>query len=261
MKKILFFCILSVMTAAARVPAEAGVWDQENDRLCTGISKKIVVLDSERKNGTYTAYTTANVNVRSNPDKESEIKDVLLFNTPVQVTDYNDKWCCVKDCNLYIRKTYLSRKGIAYQDYAIPKNSGFKTFMSYRKITSRSSDQYLLQDQYAYTGNYGIRQVNGRYCVAVGTAFGVGIGTYLDLILENGTVIPCVVADIKASGHTLADNITTKASGCVSEFVVDTGKLGSKVKRYGDVSKCCAKWDSPVKTIRIYEKNVLGKKG
>lgn len=257
MKKLTFISIFSIMVVLTSVPTEARAYNMGHGRLYSGVSKSMMELDKEEGYGTYTAYTTANVNVRRRPNKESMIMDVLPFNTEVEVIDYNDQWCCVKDYPLYIKKDYLSKEKMAYQDYDIPKNSGFKTFMSYRAITCRSSEQFLLQDGYAYTGNYGIRQVNGRYCVAVGTAFDAGIGTYLDLILENGTVIPCIVADIKDPSHTLADNITTRASGCVAEFVVDTGKLSSKVKRYGDVSKCCKEWDSPVETIRIYGKNIL----
>lgn len=257
MKKLVFIFILSITAVMTSVHAEAQTYDKENGRLYSGISKSLMELEEAEAYRTYTAYTTANVNVREDPSKKSEIVDVLPFNTELQVYSYNDKWCCIEGCQLFVKKDYLSEKGNVYCDFDIPRNSGFKSFMSYRSITCRTSDQFLLQDKYAYTGKYGIRQVDGRYCVAVGTAFDAGIGTYIDLILENGTVIPCIVADIKASCHTLADNITTAASGCVSEFVVDTGKLSFKVKQYGDVSKCCKEWDSPVEMIRVYEKNIL----
>lgn len=257
MKKQIFICILLLMTILTRVPAEAWGYNVEYERLYSGNTGKRFVLERKKTYSTYTVYTTANVNVREKPSKESQKVDLLPFNTEVQVYDYNEGWCRIEGSRLYISKKYLSAEENVYKDYEIPKNRGFKSFMSYRAITCRTSEQFLLQASHAYTGNYGIRQVDGRYCVAVGTAFNAGIGTYLDLILENGTVIPCIVADIKASRHTLADNITTAASGCVSEFVVDTGSLSSTVKRYGDVSKCCEEWDSPVETIRIYEKRVL----
>lgn len=146
---------------------------------------------------------------------------------------------------------------INYMTYAIPENRGFKSYMDYRAITNKSSQQFQLQKLYANTGNYGIRVVEDRYCIAVGTHFSASIGQYLDLILENGTVIPCVLADVKADIHTDSNNIITLHNGCVSEFVVDTSSLHNTAKRMGDVSYCCEEWNSPVVEIVVYEQNVF----
>ena len=129
--------------------------------------------------------------------------------------------------------------------------------MPYTSITHTSSLQYKLQKNMAYTGDFGIRKVNNRFCVAIGTAFDTEIGTYIDLILENETVIECIVSDIKAEEDTLQDNITTAKNGCVSEFVVDLDLLVSEAKRDGDISSCCSEWKSPVKEIKIYDKNAF----
>lgn len=147
-----------------------------------------------------------------------------------------------------------------YKKYTIPSNSGFKSYMSYKSITSKSSYQYKLQSQYAYTGNYGIRQVNGRYCIAIGTFSTASVGTYVDLILENGTVIPCIVGDFKAPVHTDSSNIVTLHNGCVSEFIVDINNLHSTAKRMGNVSYCEDSWKSPVKEMKVYNTNVFGTK-
>lgn len=79
---------------------------------------------------------------------------------------------------------------INYTTYDIPENRGFKSYMDYRTITSTGSKQFQLQNLYANTGDYGIRMVDDRFCIAVGTHFDAQIGQYLDLILENGSVIP-----------------------------------------------------------------------
>lgn len=129
--------------------------------------------------------------------------------------------------------------------------------MSYTAISDISSLQYYLQQNYAYTGEFGIRQVNNRFCVAIGTAFHASIGTYFDLILENKVSIPCIVADIKADKDTCADNIITATNGCVSEFVVNMNTLEYKAKKNGDISSCCEEWNSPVNMIRIYDKNIF----
>ena len=123
-------------------------------------------------------------------------------------------------------------------------------------ITLAGSEQKILQDEYAYTGKYGIRQINGRYCVAVGSHFTTKIGQYFDLILENGEVIPCILADQKADCDTDSDNIFTGHNGCATEFIVDADVLNYYAKRDGDISSCCEEWDSPVETIKIYQKTV-----
>ena len=141
--------------------------------------------------------------------------------------------------------------------YEVPSNKGFKSYMDYRAITSTSSYQFQLQKLYASTNDCGIRVVNDRYCIAVGTHFGAEIGQYLDLILENGTVIPCVLSDIKADIHTDENNIVTLHNGCVSEFIVDTSSLYNMSKLMGDVSYCYEEWRSPVVQVVVYEQNVF----
>lgn len=141
--------------------------------------------------------------------------------------------------------------------YNIPENNGFKSYMDYRTITNRSSKQYQLQNLYTNTNDYGLRMVGDRYCIAVGTHFNAEIGQYLDLILENGTVIPCVLSDIKADIHTDESNIVTLHNGCVSEFIVDTQSLYNKAKIMGDISHCYYEWISPVVQIVVYEQNVF----
>ena len=146
---------------------------------------------------------------------------------------------------------------IAYTTYDIPENKGFKSYMDYKAITSRSSKQFQLQNLYANTSDCGIRVVNDRYCIAVGTHFNAKIGQYLDLILENGVIIPCVLSDVKADIHTDESNIVTLHNGCVSEFIVDTPSLYNIAKKMGDVSYCYAEWRSPVVQIVVYEQNVF----
>ena len=132
-----------------------------------------------------------------------------------------------------------------------------KSYMPYTSITDKSSLQFNLQQNYAYTGNFGIRQINGRYCVAVGTAFETNIGTYIDLILDNDEIISGIVSDIKSSNDTISNNITRAENGCVSEVVVDLQSLNDKARKTGDISSCQDIWDSPVRMIRFYEKNIF----
>ena len=143
----------------------------------------------------------------------------------------------------------------SYKEYDVPNYSGKKSWMSYKAIKNHSSPQWKLQQQ-ATTDENGFRKVDGLYCVAVGTHFGVSVGTKIDLILENGTVINCVVGDIKSNKHTDEANIFT-ANGCMSEFIIDKDSLNKAVKRDGNCSSLKSSWNSPVKKVLVYDKNIL----
>lgn len=148
-------------------------------------------------------------------------------------------------------------KYVSYETYDAPENSGFKSFMDYRTITNTDSKQHRLQQYYAETGEYGIRMADSRYIVAIGTYFTSDVGQYFDIILENGTVIPCILGDQKADVDTDSNNIITKHNGCMSEFIVDSNMLNDDVKFYGDMSYCSNDWGSPIKTIKVYNRNIF----
>ena len=215
------------------------------------------IFDSEEW---HIGWTTTNVNVKSEPSTDSEVLEVYSFNTPIQYCKFNDEWAKVvyPTGYAYMSLQYISDEKLNYRDYTVPITSGFKSYMPYTAITSKSSPQYKLQ-QSTYTGTYGIRQYGNRYCVAIGTAFNADVGTYFDLILVNGTVIPCIVADIKANNHTDSNNMVTIANGCLTEFIVDSSALNKDAKRMGDISYCNKDWNSRVEKIRVYDKNIFGK--
>ena len=142
-------------------------------------------------------------------------------------------------------------------EYYLQNQNGFKSFMSYRTITDKSSKQYQLK-QMAETNNYGLRTINDRFCIAVGTGLNADVGTYIDVVLENGTIIPCIVSDIKDDRDTSADRITTSDNGCVSEFLVDLELLPYYIKNVmGNVSYIYSDWESSVTKFIIYDKSIL----
>ena len=124
--------------------------------------------------------------------------------------------------------------------------------MPYTAITSRSSAQWKLQ-QVAYTGRHGIRQVNDRYCIAVGSAYTSKIGQYIDLVLENGSVIHCILADQKADKDTNAENTVTEHDGSLVEFIVDSGNIDRSVRRMGDISYAQDNWNSMITQVIVYD--------
>jgi hypothetical protein len=144
------------------------------------------------------------------------------------------------------------------ENYDIIGHSGKKTFMGYKTITDKKSEQYALQ-QDAYTDSEGFRRIDDRYCVAIGTAFGVKAGQLFDATLENGTTIKCIVGDIKKEFDTDSTNVFT-TNGCCLEFIVDTKKLyGTIVMKRGDCSFRCEEWDSPCVSFKIYDLNYFEK--
>lgn len=134
--------------------------------------------------------------------------------------------------------------------YAVPKNKGFKSFLRYKKITAPSRQLEL--QEVATTDEHGLRIVDNRYCIAIGTYFNAPVGTYVDLHLKNGTTIPCIVGDIKANKDTDKKNIFTR-NGCCSEFIVDEAKLPRKTRTRGNISAINKKWNSPVNRIYVYD--------
>ena len=203
-------------------------------------------------------WTTTTLNVREEPDTDSNILDVLPFNTYIKYYEYNDEWAEITYDNgqAYISRDYISDEECEFVMYDVPKTRGFKSYMPYTAITNKKSRQYKLQ-QIASTGAYGIRVVDSRYLVAIGTAFNAEVGTYIDLILEDGFVIPCIVGDVKSPKHTDSSNMITMHNGCVSEFIIDSKALHKSIKKSGDVSSCDDNWNGCVRAIVVYSKSAL----
>lgn len=204
-----------------------------------------------------------NVNIRILPNLNSKVVDKYSLNKEIMCCKINENWYRFEVGNKarYISANFVSKEKVTYRTYPVPSNSGFKSFMPYsvngRSIFCSTSKQRKLQDNFGYSGKYGIRQVDDRFCVAIGSYFTTDIGTYFDLVLENGTVIPCILADGKANCDTDANNIITVHDGSVAEFIVDMSILNSNAKRDGDISSCTSDWNSPISEIIVYNKNVL----
>ncbi len=143
---------------------------------------------------------------------------------------------------------------------SIPSYSGFKSFESYKAISDNSSAQARLQS-YCYTSKLGIRAINDRYLVAVGTGVGAEVGRYINLVLENSTKITCIVGDIKDNSHTDANNLITVHSNCASEFIVDINALETYVQNQGDISYARPEWNSPVTYIEVLNNNIFNEIG
>ena len=138
-----------------------------------------------------------------------------------------------------------------------PNYRGTKKFENYTAITSKNSDQYkLVNDPEAYTDENGFRRIKGLYMIAVGFGICWTIGTYIDVILENGTVIHCIMGDAKSTQHTDpdTDNVFTSVNSnwCCSEFLVKQSLLPARVNNAGDCSKLIPAWNSKVVQFKVF---------
>lgn len=192
---------------------------------CTVLT--LVAVEGLKPNAEANAITTGTTN------EQTEMKNETSFETQNETEETN------------------------FEIYKVPDTTGFKSYMDFRAITDETSKQYEIQYTYAYTGSYGIRMVNDRYCIALGTYFNAEVGQYIDLVLKNDVVIPCVLAEIKDDKHTDSNNIVTLHNGCATEFVVDSDMLLDDVKIIGDISYSDSNWGSPVVEVIVHDKNVL----
>ena len=122
-----------------------------------------------------------------------------------------------------------------------------KTYMGYTAVTCKSSPQYkLLNSKDAYTDpDTGLRMYQGRYCIALGSYYATKIGTKINLELENGTIIECVLGDQKSDAHTDPTHRYHSVDGSVAEFIVDNEVFKTKKDSSGTVNFIDG-WDSKI---------------
>ena len=143
-----------------------------------------------------------------------------------------------------------------YIDYDTPPDNSFKSYMDYRTITDTTSKQYELQKQ-ADTDECGMRMIDDKYCIAVGSYYSTSIGQAIDVIMQNGNIIHCIVADLKQDIHTDSTN-RQNPNGSIVEFLVDTDILHDQIQKAGDISYFDIVWgislfSGEINTIRVYK--------
>lgn len=226
-----------------------------------GVNQEVMARNSsqtENLNFKFSHYgeVTYKLNIRKEPSFEAEILDTISFYDRISYSEYNDEWIAIGYNNdtAYLCKEYVEELVIS-SVYTL-SNDERKSYMDYRKITSKFSRQYQVQKK-AYTSPDGYRMVENRYCIALGSYYSTSVGCYVDLILKNGVRIPCILADCKADKDTV-DNRSKGKDGSVSEFVVNEDMIKEQdTKKTGNCSEITKGWDSPVVEIKIYENSIL----
>lgn len=105
----------------------------------------------------------------------------------------------------------------------IPAGLGdLHTYMKWQAITSVSSNQYrLIQEAGGMQfDEEGFGRINGRYVIACTLTYGQ-VGDYIDFYQEDGTIIPCIIGDIKNQNDEGCTEWGHNNGRCIVEFVVD----------------------------------------
>ena len=113
-------------------------------------------------------------------------------------------------------------------------HSTFKSYMAWTAL-SPGSPQGKLCAKATKDSNTAILMYEGRYLVALGKAYGGHIGEKIDVVMENGNIIPVMVGDWKANAHTDQYNSATTHDGSIIEFIVSSNKEAAQaVNRSGN---------------------------
>ena len=141
---------------------------------------------------------------------------------------------------------------------SIPSGMGTcHSYMGWQCITSKSSAQYKLRAKAGQKfDSQGFGIINGRYVVATTTLFG-SVGDYIDVTKSNGTVLHCIIGDIKNQSDSGCNKYGHKNGKCVIEFVVDknswysTSKGGHAASMHANpgTSSCHPEWKSKITKV------------
>ena len=134
----------------------------------------------------------------------------------------------------------------------VPQNNSFKSYMDADTITSRNTDQYKLKAKYIIDEQTGIWTVDERYCIAVGSYYTQSIGTYIDVVMENGSTLHCILGECKRNRDTDYTN-RQNPNGSVVEFIVNTSSIPSMVRKMGNCSYACEEMKGEIKSIIVYD--------
>jgi hypothetical protein len=172
----------------------------------------------------------------------------------VEYSIVDDEWACIKlnDTDYgYIHSSYIVDNEETYATSYTITGDEAKTWMSYKTITCTTSKQYALQLRATTNEENGLRMLRGRYMVAIGTYFGCSVGQYIDVVLDDGEVLKCIVGDIKQNRHTDSQNIHG-LNGDTVEFIVSEKVLKDTTNVIGDVSYISDTFDGKVVEVRVY---------
>lgn len=134
----------------------------------------------------------------------------------------------------------------------VPPNNSFKSYMDADTIKSRNTEQYKLKAKYVIDEQTGIWTVDGRYCIAVGSYYTQSIGTYIDVLMKNGSTLHCILGECKRNRDTDHTN-RQNPNGSVVEFIVNISSMPSMATKMGDCSYADESMFGEIQSIIVYE--------
>ena len=170
---------------------------------------------------------------RNNKIKEMQEENYKLIEEVVE----NEKWLKIKDDEIIRLEGELKEIKDKWDEkgMSIPVGaSGFKSYMDYRCIGEGSEQGKIVYGDEAWTDGNGLRKEGEYYCVALGSYYGE-IGDKFLVETDKGNKYKIIKADEKANKHTDASNRYTLSNGCMMEWIVDTNKLSSFVRKSGNI--------------------------
>ena len=133
----------------------------------------------------------------------------------------------------------------------LPEGLGnIHTYMGWQCITAVSSKQYKLRTAAGMNfDEEGFAKIGDRYVVATTTTFG-NVGDYIDVYQEDGTIIKCIIGDIKSQRDAGCTKWGHNNGRCVVEFVVDRSKwYGSSMHINPGTDNCHPEWNQNIDKI------------
>ncbi len=112
--------------------------------------------------------------------------------------------------------------GVSGNTISLPGGLGsVHSYMGWQCITAKSSNQYKLREAAGMNfDSEGFGRIGDRYVVATTTTFG-NVGDYIDVVQSDGSVIKCIIGDIKNQNDAGCNKWGHQNGQCVLEFVVD----------------------------------------
>lgn len=126
----------------------------------------------------------------------------------------------------------------------VPEGLGaVHTYMAWQMITSPSSMQYKLREQAGMNFDAeGFGKINGRYVIACTTTFGQ-VGDYIDFYKADGSIIPCIIGDIKNQNDAGCNEWGHLNGTCIVEFVVDKTTWYNPMHENPGTPNCHPEWN------------------
>ncbi|MGN1371613.1 MAG: hypothetical protein ACI4XM_05010 [Candidatus Coprovivens sp.] len=151
----------------------------------------------------------------ANVSKDLETVVNNIKNYVTQITGFD-----IDDFNVTDIEDYLS--GVEGETITLPEGLGdVHSYMGWQCITATSSNQYKLREAAGMNfDSEGFAKIGDRYVVATTTTFG-NVGDYIDVYQEDGSVIKCIIGDIKNQNDAGCTKWGHNNGDCVVEFVVD----------------------------------------